>query len=1085
MNKFTKELIGLNRYVVKKVRLLTLIFCLFNLTNIMAQKLEVSGKVMDSSTGESLPGVTVKVAGGTGGTVTDVDGKYKITVPSGTASLEFSYVGYRVQKVEVQNRSILDVEMLASAKSLNEVVVIGYGTVRKRDLTGAVTSVSDKQLKDIPVGSAAEAITGKLAGVQVTTTEGSPDAEIKIRVRGGGSITQDNSPLYIVDGFPVSSISNIPPTDIQSIDVLKDGSSTAIYGARGANGVIIVTTKSGIEGKTTVSLNSYVGVKKMARAIDVMNPYEYVMYQYELDQSSTFKSYYGDYNDLDIYKSMKGTNWQKEIFGRTGLDQNYNLSVTGGTKATKYNLGLNRSDEKSIMINSGYERNNVSFKINTQLSKALSLDFNNRLIYTVVDGAGVSQGSGANTRLRNSVKYAPTKGLRDFSSETLNEDDVNSPETASLLYNPVKSANDEYKKQKQFSDNLNAAINWNIFTGLIFRSEWGYQFNRNRTDNVYGPATSQAKDNGGQPIANINNVEGSSWRNANTLTFDKKNLFEGQNLTVLVGNEVTSSSSKSITNESRFFPATMGTNEVLALMNLGTPQNTVTNISPDENMESYFGRINYTVFDRYLLTITYRADGSSKFKNHKWGYFPSAALAWRMSEENFLKNQSNWLSDLKLRVSYGSAGNNRISSGLGEMTFSSSNDNNPYWLNEKEASQLVPGSVLDNPELKWETTYTRNTGFDFSLFNSKISGTVDFYWNTTKDLLIQSPLPPFSGYSSQYQNIGQTSNKGMEYTLNATLVDKKDFSLSVSFNIAFNKNKVDKFVNGESNFKTYSSSWNGSADPQDDYIVEQGKPLGQMYGYVTDGMYSFDDFTFNTSTNTWVIKPGVANSQVLTSSLIGPGMLKLKDLNGDSVIDARDKTVIGNANPLHTGGFSINMTYKSFDLSAFFNWSYGNDIYNANKIDNTAFGLTRKYQNLQNEMALGKRFTIIDPETGLNIYNGQYADPDRLKELNKNATIWSPVMTRTPLHSWAIEDGSFLRLNTLTFGYTLPKGISQRLGLTNLRVYFTGYNLYCFTKYSGPDPEVDTRRSTPLTPGVDYSAYPRSRTFVGGFNLTF
>jgi len=321
--------------------------------------------------------------------------------------------------------------------------------------------------------------------------------------------------------------------------------------------------------------------------------------------------------------------------------------------------------------------------------------------------------------------------------------------------------------------------------------------------------------------------------------------------------------------------------------------------------------------------------------------------------------------------------------------------------------------------------------------------------------------------------------------LNSTVVNTRNFNLSATFNISFNRNKVDKFKNGDSNFKTYSSGWNGSAQPLDDYIVEEGKPLGQMYGYKTDGMYSFDDFTYNTTSNTWVINPDVPDAHSITSSLIGPGALKIKDINGDGLIDEKDKTVIGDANPKHTGGFGINMTYKNIDFSTFLNWSYGNKIYNANKIDNTAYGLTRKYQNIQTDMELGKRFTIIDPVTGHNVYNGKYGDPERLKEINQNASIWSPIMTTTPLHSWAIEDGSFLRVNTVTLGYTLPKKFFQKIGITTFRIYVSGYNLYTFTKYTGPDPEVDTRRSTPLTPGVDYSAYPRSRTFVGGFNLTF
>lgn len=1061
--------------------------------SVFGQNIQVKGVVTEGDTKEPIPGVNISIEGTTQGVISDFDGNYTISAPS-NATLVFSFIGFMPQKVAVQGRTTIDVKLVPDTKQLDEVVAIGYGTAKKRDLTGSVSSVGEKMLKDVPVSSAAEAITGRMAGVQVTTTEGSPDAEVKIRVRGGGSISQDNSPLFIVDGFPVSSISNIPPSDIQDITVLKDASSTSIYGARGANGVIIVNTKSGKEGKVNVTLNSYVGVRQKVKSLGVMSPYEYVMYQYELDQGSTFQSYYGVYDDLEIYKSINGTDWQDEVFGRTAYQQYYNLGISGGSQISTYNLSLTRSDEESIMIGSGFERNNLNFKMKSEISKNLSLDFNARLAYSIIDGAGTSSDkSGANTMLRNAVKYAPTRGLREFSDAAVVDDDANSPEATSLLFNPVESVADEYKKQLRLNTTFNAALNWKIVKPLTFRTEWGYAFQNNRTDNVWGPATSTAKQYAGQPVGRIYNMNGQDWRFANILTFSKDDFIPQHDITFMLGQEMSSASSKSVTNESRFFPAGMSSSAVLAMFNLGTAVPTITKIPADENLSSFFSRLNYTLNDKYLLTATVRADGSSKFADgNRWGYFPSAAFAWRLNEEGFMENFSSWLYNLKLRASYGTAGNNRISSGLWRANYDTSSENKPYYQNETESSQLIPSSTLSNEGLVWETTHTSNLGLDYGFIGGRLSGTVDLYYNRTVDLLIEQPVPESTGYSTQMKNVGQTSNRGIEFTLDGAIVEKKDFSLSASFNITFNKNKIDKFQNGAVNYKTYSSGWNGSAAPTSDYIVREGEEVGQMYGYVTDGYYTFDDFTFNPSTKLWVINNGVPSNVSLTSAgnYFGPGALRFKDISGpngepDGKIDENDKKVIGSAQPIHTGGFNLSGRWKNLDFSAFLNWSYGNEVYNANKLDYTAQLASRRYQNLIDDMSLSNRFTTIDPSTGNNIYYGTNANPTLLAELNEGKEMWMPLHTTTVLHSYAIEDGSFLRLNNVTVGYSLPQNLMTRIGISNARFYFTGYNLAIWTNYSGFDPEVDTRRSTPLTPSVDYSAYPRSRQYVFGVNLTF
>lgn len=1051
-----------------------------------AQTRKITGKVTDGT--GPLIGVSIKLKGTTTATTTDRNGSYNLSIPSaGNAVLVLTYIGFVTKEVTVGTRSEVNATLEDDTKGLNEVVVIGYGTAKKGDLTGAVGVVKGEDLAKVPVANVAEALIGKVAGLQVVATEGSPDAEIKVRLRGGGSISQDNSPLYVVDGFPVDNLSNIASSDIASMTFLKDAASTAIYGSRASNGVIVVTTKEGKAGKVTVTANAYGGFRSITKELSVLSPYEYVLYQYELDQTAIFQNYYGVYKDLDIYKSVKGRNWQDEVFGRNAPQQYYNIGINGGSKTSRFNLGVNRNKEESVMLGSGYERNNLNFKLNTDISPKVSFDFNTRFSYMLIDGAGVNTGSGANTRLRNSIKYAPTRGLKEFDQSVVEEDVVDA-ETQSLLFDPVKSVTDEYKKQSRLATNFNAGLRWKITDALSFRSEAGYEFKNDRTDAVSGPATPDSRVNAGQPIGKILFSNGYSYRISNYLTYNNSKFINpDHNLNIVAGQEILSTWYKSVNNESRNFPINMKPDEVLANMSYGSPIPTVTYISPEDNLSSYFGRASYTYLNKYLLSATFRADGSSKFaKGNQWGYFPSVALAWKISEEGFLKSQSSWLDQWKLRVSYGTTGNNRIGSGLWALNYNSSNENKPYYPGEKEASQLIPGNFLYNPSLKWETTINRNIGTDISILKGRINATIDAYWNTTKDLLVQAPISPNSGFQFQYQNFGSTSNRGIEMSIDGIITESKDFTLQGAFNIGFNKNKIDEYKNGDVNFKTYTSGWNGSAQPLDDYLIQQGSPVGQMYGYITEGMYGFNDFTWNATTRKWDIVPGVAdNSGIISANYFGPGTLKFKDINGDGKIDAADKTVIGNANPKYTGGFTLTARYKAFDLSAAFNWTVGNKIYNANKLDFSAYLLSRKYQNLVSDMSLANRFTIIDPLTGFNVATGVNANPARLMELNQNASIWHPLMTQTPLHSWAVEDGSFLRLNTLTVGYTLPKKISSKVGMSNLRFYATAYNVFLITNYSGFDPEVDTRRNPPVTPGVDYSAYPKSRSFVAGVNVSF
>lgn len=1048
----------------------------------------VKGVVTDSN-GEALIGVNVIETGTTNGTVTDIDGQYTLVLKGKSPSITFSYIGFETSTVEVNSRNLIDIILNEESSYLDEVVVVGYGTVRRRDLTGSVSSVSGDKLKDIPVTSVSQAMVGKLSGVQVTKTEGSPDAEIKIRVRGGGSITQDNSPLYIVDGFPVDNLNDIAPTDIESIDVLKDASSTAIYGARGANGVIIVTTKSGTEGEAKINYNTYYGVKKIAKTLDVLNPYEYVFWQYESQPaSSIIQLYFGDFRDFDLYKEMPGTDWQDEIFGRTGTSLYHNISLSGGTKVAKYNLSVTHTDEEEIMLGSGYGRTNLTFKTSYDAKKWLRLELTTRMSNLNLKGAGTGRSASGetNSRLPHIIQFRPVEGLSSFVDTEIDDFEIANTYTI----NPLDQTRDDYRRLKTLSFNVNGAANIKLSKYLTYRFELGYQSSNNKTNRFYGLKTSNVTNYGEQPMADIRTLDNTTYRIANTFTYRRRNFLPKQNITMMVGEELNYSVNENITVSSKYFPKYIDPEGALSMMNLGLPDPTVTKINPPNKISSFFGRLNYDYLGKYLLSATLRADGSSKFaRGNRWGIFPSASVAWRFSDETFMKSSEDWLSNLKLRLSYGQSGNNRIADDAWKKTFSVGSGS--IFLEGNEETQTVyiyPESVLSNPRLKWETTITRNIGLDFGLFKQKIEGTIELYKNTTKDLLIRRAIPSSSGYSTQYQNIGQTSNRGLEITLNTIIVDRKDFLLSASFNIGFNKNRIDD-LGGIDQWEA-NSGWASADGPPSDYLIKEGGQVGLMYGYQTDGMYTFDDFNYDEATNTYTLKDNVANNSALLSGVrFGPGSLKFVNQNpgeGEtaaekvSVDAANDRIVIGNANPKHTGGFNLTSQYKGFDLSVFLNWVYGNDIYNANKLNFTSRQSARNYKNLLDIMNSDNRFTYVNKETGL-----VASTRSELEQINKNATMWSPLHSKVQLHSWAVEDGSFLRLNNVTFGYSLPRKIISKIGISQLRVYLTGYNLWIWTNYSGFDPEVDTQRSTPLTPGVEWCAYPRSRSYNIGVNLTF
>lgn len=1042
----------------------------------------VKGKVTDQKTGEELPGVNVVIQGTTKGTITQIDGSYQINA-SGSDVLIYSFIGYTSQEIPVNEKTEINVELESSSIGLDEVVAIGYGVVKKRDITGSVSSVKGEDLAAIPVATAAEAITGRMAGVQVTTTDGAPDAEIRIRVRGGGSITQDNSPLFIVDGFPVPTISDIPPSDIESIDVLKDASSTAIYGARGANGVIIITTKTGQAGKISVSYNTYYGVKNISNTLDVLEPEDYVRWQYEYamlrrgaDNMTSYTNYFGAFQDIDMYNGAVGNNWQEQIYGRTGTVFSNDLSITGGTEKMKYAFSYAHLDDKAIMLNSGYERNNFSLKLNHKPNDKIDINYSVRYSDIDIDGSGANEQnetSSADARLRHSVIYTPIplNGL---------ESDIDEEISSSELVDPLVAVADTDRKQNRKKLNMAASFAWEIVDNLILKSEVGldnYNYNDAR---FYGLSTyysrEQAGEYTGQPAVRLIDRKTEAFRNTNTLNYDFKELIKNENHSVnlLLGQEILQV--EEIENEQSIvgYPSLFTSDQAFKLTSQGSAATVDNFYKPDRHLLSFFTRANYNYKSKYILSATFRADGSSKFaKDNRWGYFPSAAVAWRVSGEEFMSNTKNWLDDLKFRVSYGSAGNNNIPSNQIVQSFESKategriNNISNYWS---------PSSRLANPDLKWETTYTRNIGLDFVMFGSKLSGTVEAYFNTTEDLLIEFPVSGI-GYSSQYRNMGETENKGLEFAVNWIAVDKKDWGINFNFNIGMNRNTINSL--GIMEDFGASAGW-ASTEINNDFWVSEGGSVGEMQGYLSDGRYEVSDFQgYDEANEVWILKDGVADN----TSVIGevrPGSMKLKDIDGDGLVTLEnDLSIIGNANPLYTGGFNLGARAYGFDLSAVFSYTIGNNIYNANKIQYTS---TSKYQyrNMSDIMEEGQRWSNIDFATG-EVVN----DPAKLEAMNSSTTMWSPYMSKHVFSDWAVEDGSFLRLNTLTLGYTIPQSLLEKIKVNNLRLYASCYNVFTLTNYSGFDPEVSTRRKTALTPGVDYSAYPKSRQFIFGLNLNF
>ena len=1113
---------------IKSIFRTTLLLCLLLVCGQVTAQTTAKGTVTDA-TGEPVIGATVVEKGNAkNATVTDFDGNFTLKLQQ-SKTMVISYVGMVTQEVTATG-SDLKITLQDDNASLEEVVVVGYTSKARKDLTGSVGSVSGAKLAVVPVSSAAEALAGKIAGVQITTTDGQPGADINIRVRGATSVTQSNDPLFIVDGFQVANINDIPPTDIASIDVLKDASLTAIYGAKGGNGVVIVTTKSAQAGKVQVTFNGRLSTSSLARSLDIMNTGQFVDLMYDRASSNgggardswqkAFRGDFGNPKDNAIYYSMPTNDWQDEVLGNHPTSYSSNVTVGGGNESTRFNLSLTQSEDVGIILGSGVRRTNVNFKLSTKITKNLELTYNPKLTYRRDEGAGgANVGSGG--LVDRVLRYQPTAGLRSWGNYSIMENAADAERFN--LTNPVSDIKTNTQKKHNYAVSQQFALKWTPMKGLVLRSEGNYNISFRDTQRYYGwlTSTGQSAVHQQKPVAVLTNRTTESYTWTNTASYDMT-LKEVHNLSFLLGQEIYNTQYKENQQAAHLFDIGIDAETALNNMALGQPyaQDTYTKRSTANRTASFFGQLSYNLDHKYLLSATFRADGSSKFApGNQWGYFPSISGAWVVNREKFLKDVK-WIDQLKIRAAFGLAGNNNISDDLWRFLYTSNNSGGPEFGSTTTANgelyYSTPGNY-PNKDIKWETTITRNIAADISLLGGRITITPEVYWNTTRDLLYSSPIPGVSGYSKQMQNIGKVQNNGWELTVNGDILRGKDYVLSANFTLGHNKMTIKELNATDTRIFNHASAWK-SSDEQD-YLLEVGGELGLMYGYIYDGLYTWDEFTYPT-TSTYASNPkskgtvngilvggtitdgyeGNSGNGVLASSHSGystmPGKIKIRDLNGDGQIDQNDKTVIGRTTPKWQGGFGLSGQWKDFDFVANFTYMLDFDVYNA-----TAYALSstsssqNNFTNVYSRFADGRwRYSAPDGFTDLSGHditgeslhkNGNLDGmPGLYHDMNANVNTWNPgdLVTNIMLDAF-VEDGSFIRCSDITIGYTLPKGIVKKIYLNKVRAYVSASNLFILTNYSGYDPEVDVQSG--LTPSMDYNRYPRARTFSFGLNVTF
>lgn len=1003
------------------------------------QQNTIAGQVTDNQTGEALPGVSVVVKGTTIGASTDIDGRYSITVPDDAESLIFSFIGMETREVSIDGRSVIDVILMEEAIGLDEVVMIGYGSVRRSDLTGSVSSIRADELQETPITSIDQGLGGRAAGVMVTQASGMPGSVATIRIRGSSSLQGGNEPLYVIDGFPIysgsgfgdtggrtrfSGLSTINPNDIESIEILKDASATAIYGARAANGVVLITTKGGTRGSDQVSFSATYGVQNVAKTIDVMNALQYAELVNEARINDGMAPYYDEATMQQIRQNPEGTNWQDEIF-RSAPNQEYQLRFSGGDQRKIYSVSLNYSDQQGIIRSSDFQRYSGRINLESFVRDNLRMGTNISLSRTNANAVRTDVGGNSGV-VSAALKFNPISPV--FVDEELGiYTQVNSP--GSVYENPVATA-DEWKRDNMALRLLgNVFAEYEILPDLKAKVSFGTDMFNTRYKSFLPSTIYEAQ---GVTRANIQGGYTTNWLNENTLFWDKE-INPDHKFSMLGGITFQKNFYEGFSAASRDF-----VNNVLQANSLqaGATYDQPSSSATEWSIISYLSRINYTLKERYLFSINARVDGSSRFgRNNKYAFFPSGAFVWRLSEEDFIRDL-NVFDNLRLRASYGLTGNQEIGLYNSLPTLGS---NTYTW-----GGQLVTGffpNKIPNPDLKWEKTAQSNFGIDLGFFRNRLRITSDYYIKTTTDLIYATNVPFASGFGSALENIGSIENRGFEFGIQSDNAVGQ-FGWTTSFNISFNKNKVLE-LGGEEYADVGADDGHLKTGQVHRLIV--GEPVGLIYGFVFDGIFQnqAELDAGPRSPNNWV------------------GGRRYKDLSGpdgapDGIINANhDRTIIGDPNPLFYGGLANTFSYKGLELNVFFNYKYGHDLINFNLIEST---LPSGGQNVLADLV--NRWT---PDNPSNIYP--------VATTNRSAVFSSAY----------IEDGSYLKLKTITLAYTFSNLNIRSIG--NLRLFVTGANLLTFTNYSGYDPEVSYKGATNLEMGEDHGTYPQARSIMLGVSL--
>jgi TonB-linked SusC/RagA family outer membrane protein len=1027
----------------------------------------VEGTVTDNN-GKALSGVTVRIKNSNIGTITDQNGRFHIEVADDNTVLQFSYLGFEMQEQVVGNLSNLNVKLVASSNSLDQLVVVGYGTQKKSDLTGSISSLSAEDLKKVDVLSPDAALQGRISGVAVTQTSGQPGASNRIRIRGGNSISAGNEPLYVIDGFPVyndngatstsagrspslNALAMINPEDIESIEVLKDASATAIYGSRGANGVVIITTKRGKAGVNNISFETSLSMQKVRRIIPMLNAKEYASFENEiflyqrdvLGQSSKVPAY----TDAQIDSLGEGTNWQDALF-RNAPMQNYHLSFTGGNDKMKYAITGGYTDQQGIILNSDYKRYSILLNLDRDVSSRIKIGNSSILSRTTSNlaftGAAASI-QGSNTGVVGvAIHMNPITPVRDASGQYTFQDqnigEVPGAENRSVpFYNPVALAELSTNKSESFRALNNVFAEIKILDNLTFRTSLGVDFITTKQKSYIPSSVRFAATVGG--TARLGQVQSFSWLNENTLNYQ---FVKGDHsLNLLAGYTAQSLKTEGFGISDQGFIS-----DILAENNIGTGNRTPALQRPSTSawgLLSYLARANYSYKDLYLLTATARYDGSSRFgKNNKWGFFPSMAFAWKLINEPFVKDIGVF-SQLKLRTSYGLTGNTEI----GEYQSLAHLGSGIYTINGQSASAFSLASIA-NPDLKWETTAQLDIGLDIGFLHDRIGVTADYYQKKTKDLLLNVQIPSTSGFTSSLQNVGGVTNTGFELNVSGTVIDKKDLRWDVAINVATNKNKVTNL--GDEEQRLIYSNWNVLKGAPAS-VLQVGQPIGNFIGWKTNGWFLTDEEAAQAPNQT------AADENPLQLG----GNIRYVDINHDGVVDSKDRTIIGNALPKWTGGFSTNLAYKGFQLSTTWAFSLGNDVMNFNKLENY-FGIGRY--------------------NAAKAFNHRWSYANTLEE-NKKATAPTVLDSRnlfSMIDFW-VEDASYLRMRNVTLSYDIP--VKKNNVIRQVQVYISGQNLLTFTKYTGYDPEVNLGGQDNLLLGYDYGMYPSAKTYTIGLRCNF